>query len=54
MGKERRRRDMDVLLIEVLYLVAQVGDGHDISAAGVCEREFMRSAASVRPLPASR
>ena len=29
---------MYVLLIEVLYLVAQVGDGHDIGAAGVRER----------------
>jgi hypothetical protein len=37
-GKERRGRDMYVLLIEVLYLVAQVGDGHEISAAGVRER----------------
>ena len=37
-GEERRRRDMYVLLIEVLYLVAQVGGGHEISAAGVRER----------------
>ena len=29
---------MYVLLIEVMYLVAQMGDGHDIGAAGMGER----------------
>ncbi len=29
---------MDVLLVEMVHLVAQVGDGHQVGAAGVGER----------------